>query len=147
MSEDDAARRAIAQMRPEQQADLYDAVAADFSGIGITKSVFLHNMATLNNFNEMMRPAQRAWDDAVAASPSQAIRDAKRRWEQAAEALRTTNQPTGRPLAEIEQDRREALRAYEAAINACGDQHVIEARRAYRETLRTATDIYSRNLR
>ena len=71
MNEDDAFRMRIAAMTPEHQADLYDAVAADFTKTGITKSVFVDNMGTLNQFNETMRPAKEAWDDAVAALEAQ----------------------------------------------------------------------------
>lgn len=80
MSGDDASRERIAAMRPEQQADLYDAVATEFSGTGASKSVFLHNMAALNAFNLAMRPVTREYDAAVAACANPAIRDANRRW-------------------------------------------------------------------
>ena len=104
-------------------------------------------MATLNAFNDAMRPVTRAYDTAVAACVNPMMRDAKRRWEEAVESLRYDNQPPDRPLAEIELERKEALRTYEQAIYASGDDHVIETWRMYRATLQTATDTYARGLR
>jgi hypothetical protein len=144
---DDASRARIAAMRTEQQADLYDAVAAEFTGTGITKSVFLHNMATLRRFNEAMQPAEREYDEAVAASANQGVRDARQQWEETVERLRPSNQPRHRPMAEILQEQQEALRTYEEAIYSCGDERVTRTWHKYREALETASDAYSRRLR
>src|SRR5258708_495017 len=83
MDSGEAFRMRLQAMSPQEQADLYDASAPVWAGMGITKDIWLRNLAAARAHNEAVEPLRLVYEAALAISPSEAVRDAVQTYQQA----------------------------------------------------------------
>ncbi len=135
-------------MSPQEQADLYDASAPVWAGMGITKDIWLRNLAAARAHNEAVEPLRLVYEAALAISPSEAVRDAVQTYQQALKEHGWMNpQNKGSAVNDCVRACQEATRVYDAAILAAGDERVIEAKRAYDDAERAARARFVKSLR
>ena len=92
-----------------------------------------------------MRPLGLVYEAYVAMSHVAAVRDAVREWARVVQQL--SHGAPGRPLAESDAERAVAKGAYDAAIEASGDERVIAAKRPYDDAVARETEQFVRKLR